>query len=75
MATHRTEHAGSAGPLVLPETADHGHLADIEGQRVSYLVDDPGEVGLLRQKHGMLRAQTRTPKDSSSLLEQLAGAA
>ncbi|MEU7639279.1 MULTISPECIES: helix-turn-helix domain-containing protein [unclassified Streptomyces] len=75
MATYRKKHAGLAGPLVLLETSDHGQLAYIEGQRVSYLVDDPDEVSLLQQKYGMLRSQALTPEDSVSLLDQLAGEA
>ncbi|MFK0295788.1 Scr1 family TA system antitoxin-like transcriptional regulator [Streptomyces sp. NPDC090442] len=73
MPTGRQKHAGLAGPIVLLETADHGQLAYIEGQRVSYLVDDLSEVSLLQQKYGMLRSQALTPEDSISLLDQLAG--
>ncbi|MFI1199662.1 helix-turn-helix domain-containing protein [Streptomyces sp. NPDC020883] len=75
MATSRTKHAGLDGPIVLLETADHGQLAYIEGQRVSYLVDEPDEVSVLQQKYGMLRSQALTPEDSISLLDQLAGEA
>ena len=60
---------------MLLETPDHGQLAYIEGQRVSFLVDDPEEVSLLQLKYGMLRSQALTPEDSISLLDQLAGEA
>ncbi len=75
MPTSRTNHAGLNGPLVLLETPDHGQLAYIEGQRVSFLVDDPEEVSLLQLKYGMLRSQALTPEDSIRLLDQLAGEA
>ncbi|MEU5011908.1 helix-turn-helix transcriptional regulator [Streptomyces sp. NPDC021749] len=71
----QTKHAGLDGPLVLLETPDHGQLGYIEGQRVSFLVDDPDEVSLLQYKYGMLRSQALTPEDSISLLDQLAGEA
>ncbi|MFF3315318.1 Scr1 family TA system antitoxin-like transcriptional regulator [Streptomyces sp. NPDC003035] len=68
-----TEHAGLDGPMVLIETPEHAHLAYIEGQRVSFLLDDPDEVGILQRKYGMLRAQALTPQETMGLLERLAG--
>lgn len=73
MATDCEHHAGLAGPMVLLETPAHEHLAYIEGQRVSVLVDDPDEVSLLQQKYGMLRAQALTPEESKRLLDDLLG--
>ncbi|MFC8277912.1 Scr1 family TA system antitoxin-like transcriptional regulator [Streptomyces sp. NPDC057271] len=70
---NRTRHAGLNGPMVLIETPDHEHVAYIEGQRVSFLIDDPDEVGLLQAKYGMLRSQALTPEDTMGLLERLAG--
>ncbi|MEU7027187.1 Scr1 family TA system antitoxin-like transcriptional regulator [Streptomyces sp. NPDC046275] len=69
----RTTHAGLDGPMVLIETRDHEHVAYIEGQRVSFLIDDPDEVGILQGKYGMLRSQALTPEDTMGLLERLAG--
>lgn len=71
--TRREKHAGLDGPVVLLETPDHDQLAYIEGQRVSFLVDDPDEVSVLQQKYGMLRSQALTPEESMSLLDDLAG--
>ncbi|MEV3988853.1 helix-turn-helix transcriptional regulator [Streptomyces sp. NPDC049837] len=75
MPTTRAKHAGLDGPMVLLETPDHQHLAYIEGQRVSFLVDDPDEVSVLQQKYGMLRSQALTPEESMGLLDDLAGEA
>jgi hypothetical protein len=72
---NREKHAGLNGPMVLLETPDHEHLAYIEGQRVSFLVDDPDEVSVLQQKYGMLRSQALTPEESMGLLDDLAGEA
>ncbi|MEE1757010.1 helix-turn-helix domain-containing protein [Streptomyces sp. SP18CS02] len=73
MPTAREKHSGLAGPMVLLETPDHDQLAYIEGQRVSFLVDDPDEVSVLQQKYGMLRSQALTPEESMGLLDDLAG--
>ncbi|MEU4496651.1 helix-turn-helix transcriptional regulator [Streptomyces sp. NPDC023998] len=71
--TSREKHAGLNGPMVLLETPDHDQLAYIEGQRVSFLVDDPDEVSVLAQKYGMLRSQALTPEESLGLLDDLLG--
>ncbi|MGP4002344.1 helix-turn-helix domain-containing protein [Streptomyces sp. 8N706] len=73
MPTNREKHAGLAGPMVLLETPEHDHLAYLEGQRVSFLVDDPNEVSILQQKYGMLRSQALTPEESKDLLDDLVG--
>ncbi|MFJ8669292.1 Scr1 family TA system antitoxin-like transcriptional regulator [Streptomyces sp. NPDC093600] len=68
-----TKHAGLDGPMVLIETPEHQHLGYVEGQRVSFLIDDPDEVGILQLKYGMLRSQALTPEDSKGLLDRMAG--
>ncbi|GGU00633.1 helix-turn-helix domain-containing protein [Streptomyces lateritius] len=68
-----TKHAGLAGPMALVETPEHTHLAYIEGQRVSFLIEDPDEVGILQRKYGMLRSQALTPEETKGLLDRLAG--
>ncbi|MBD0739494.1 Scr1 family TA system antitoxin-like transcriptional regulator [Streptomyces sp. NPDC088197] len=73
MPTDREHHAGLAGPMVLLETPAHEHLAYLEGQHVSVLVDDPDDVALLQQKYGMLRSQALTPEESMSLMDDLLG--
>ncbi|MFD6419028.1 helix-turn-helix domain-containing protein [Streptomyces sp. NPDC060194] len=73
--TSREKHASLDGPMVLIETPDHNQLAYVEGQRVSFLIEDPDEVSVLQQKYGMLRSQALTPEESMGLLDDLAGAA
>jgi transcriptional regulator with XRE-family HTH domain len=73
MPTSRGNHAGLDGPMVLIETPDHDDLAYIEGQRISFLVDDPDEVSVLQQKYGMLRSQALSPEESMELLDELVG--
>ncbi|MEK2471544.1 helix-turn-helix domain-containing protein [Streptomyces noursei] len=73
MPTSRGTHASLDGPLVLLETPDHDHLAYIEAQRISFLVDDPDQVSVYQQVYGMLRSQALTPEESKSLLDDLLG--
>lgn len=73
MPTDRLPHAGLDGPMVLLETPEHEHLAYMEGQRVSFLIDDPDEVSAVQQKYGMLRSQALSPEESTRLLDQLLG--
>jgi hypothetical protein len=67
------KHAGLAGPMVLLETPDHDHLAYIEGQRVSFLHEDPDDVSVLQQMYGMLRSQALSVEKSARLLDDLLG--
>ncbi|MEU8538787.1 helix-turn-helix transcriptional regulator [Streptomyces sp. NPDC048717] len=69
----RTKHAALDGPMILLETPDHEHVAYIEGQRVSFLIDDPDQVGILQAKYGMLRSQALTPEETMGLLDRMAG--
>ncbi|MFE1172651.1 helix-turn-helix domain-containing protein [Streptomyces sp. NPDC058773] len=73
MPTARHAHASLDGPLVLLETPDHEHLAYIETQRISFLVDDPDKVSVYQQVYGMLRSQALTPEETKSLLDDLLG--
>ncbi|WP_240137213.1 helix-turn-helix domain-containing protein [Streptomyces sp. MUM 178J] len=73
MPTGREPHAALDGPIVLLETSEHDHLAYIEGQRVSFLIDDLDEVSVLQQKYGMLRSQALSPEESMRLLDELLG--
>ncbi|WP_406283767.1 helix-turn-helix domain-containing protein [Streptomyces sp. NBC_00209] len=73
MPTNRRTHAALDGPMVLLETSDHDQLAYIEGQRVSFLVDDAEEVSVFQQKCGMLRSQAHSPEESICLMDDLLG--
>ncbi|MFG2206241.1 Scr1 family TA system antitoxin-like transcriptional regulator [Streptomyces sp. NPDC048638] len=73
MPTARHSHAALDGPLVLLETPGHDHLAYIEAQRISFLVDDPDQVSVYHQVYGMLRPQALTPEETKGLLDDLLG--
>ncbi|MDT0455463.1 helix-turn-helix transcriptional regulator [Streptomyces sp. DSM 41527] len=73
MPTKRGSHAGLDGPMILMETPQHEYVAYVEGQLVSYLIDDPDQVSTLQQKYGMLRSQAYSPNESKGLLDDLLG--
>ncbi|WP_405783947.1 helix-turn-helix domain-containing protein [Streptomyces sp. NBC_00859] len=73
MPTGQEVHAGLSGPFVLLETAEHDHLAYLEVQYASFLVDDPDQVSVYEQKYGMLRSQALSVQDSMGLLDSLLG--
>lgn len=73
MPTGRETHAGLNGPMVLLETGDHDQLVYLEGQGVSFLMDDPEEVHPLSLKYGILRNQALSMEDSKRLLDDLLG--
>ncbi|WP_351226886.1 hypothetical protein [Streptomyces sp. NPDC002133] len=37
------------------------------------LVTDPGEVRMFTERHGIIRAQPLTPRESLSLVEKMSG--
>lgn len=73
MPMDMTPHSSLGGPMVLMETPDHDHLAYLEVQSASFLVDDPGEVSDYYHKYGMLRSQALSPSESVRLLHGLLG--
>lgn len=73
MPLDRETHAGLNGPMVLLDTNGSERMAYGEGQRGSFVVDAPDEVGLLYEKYRMLRTQALDPQETKSLLDKLAG--
>ncbi|MEV7618066.1 helix-turn-helix transcriptional regulator [Streptomyces sp. NPDC089799] len=73
MPTAVESHVALDGPMILLQTPDHEPLAYLEGQRSSFLQDDPSEIHVLHLKYGMLRSQALTVEDSKGLLDDLLG--
>ncbi|MBW5481795.1 helix-turn-helix domain-containing protein [Streptomyces bambusae] len=73
MPTAVGAHHALDGPMILLQTPEHETLAYLEGQRVSYLQDDPDEVHILQLKYGMLRSQALSVERSKGLLDDLLG--
>lgn len=73
MPSSRETHGGLSGPMVLLETPEHRTLGYVEGQTGGFLSSEPGEVGALAQRYGIIRAQALSPEESVSLIDQVAG--
>lgn len=73
LALDAQENAGTAGPFILLETAEHQRLAYTESQRGSQWVSNAGEVSILERKYAMLRSQALSPKETRGLLDRLVG--
>ncbi len=65
-------HAGVDGPLTLLGLPRHHWLAYLEIQRIGQIIVDPDHVSALHERHGMIRSQALTPRDSTALLHRLA---
>ncbi|MEV6792556.1 DUF5753 domain-containing protein [Streptomyces sp. NPDC051320] len=65
-------HTGLNGPLVLIETDEHEHFAYEEGQSTGILHSASDKVGLLIQRHGMIRMQALGVEQSAQFIGKLA---
>ncbi|GGO93002.1 helix-turn-helix domain-containing protein [Wenjunlia tyrosinilytica] len=73
MPQSRGAHAGVDGPMTLLETPEHTHLAYLESQGNSLLLNDADEVGRMMQRYAMIRSQALRLDESAALIKQLAG--
>lgn len=73
MPTCREEHAGLAGSLQLLRLKEGGAVAQVETQLTSRLISHPKEVRVLEIRHGMIRAQALTPRESLAFIEKVLG--
>ncbi|MFF0115682.1 helix-turn-helix domain-containing protein [Streptomyces prasinus] len=73
MPTASEDHAGMGGPFTLLTPKGKPQVAYLEVQHFSRLITDPEEVRVLAAKHGSIRGQALTPRESSCLLEKMLG--
>ncbi|MFC9165645.1 Scr1 family TA system antitoxin-like transcriptional regulator [Streptomyces fungicidicus] len=73
MPTASEDHAGMGGPFTLLTPKGRPQVAYLEVQHFSRVVTDPEEVRVLAAKHGSIRGQALTPRESSRLLEKMLG--
>jgi transcriptional regulator with XRE-family HTH domain len=73
MPTASEDHAGMGGPFTLLTPKGKPQVAYLEVQHFSRLVTDPEEVRVLAAKHGSIRGQALTPRESLRLLEKMLG--
>ncbi|MFE9775255.1 Scr1 family TA system antitoxin-like transcriptional regulator [Streptomyces sp. NPDC005931] len=73
MPTASQDHAGMGGPFALLTPKGKPQVAYLEVQHFSRLVTDQEEVRVLAAKHGSIRGQALTPRESFRLLEKMLG--
>ncbi|MEU1692953.1 helix-turn-helix domain-containing protein [Streptomyces hirsutus] len=73
MPTASEDHAGMGGPFTLLTPKGKPQVAYLEVQHFSRLITDREEVRLLAAKHGSIRGQALTPRESLSLIEKMLG--
>lgn len=73
MPTMSEEHAGMGGAFTLLTPKGKPQVAYLEVQHSSRLITDPEEVRVLAAKHGSIRGQALTPRESLRLLEKMLG--
>lgn len=73
MPTARGAHSGLNGPMVLIESTDRKQFVYIEAQDVVSVRSDRNEVSEFWLRYGMLRTQALNTKESSRLVERMAG--
>lgn len=73
MPTARGAHSGLNGPMVLLESTDRRQHVHVEAQDVVTVRSDRDEVSEFWLRYGMLRTQALNTKESSRLIECMAG--
>ncbi|MFF3944357.1 helix-turn-helix domain-containing protein [Streptomyces sp. NPDC001902] len=65
-------HPGLNGPFVLLETAEHLHLAYVEGHETGVLHSDSEKVSIIAQRHAMILRRALGPEESEAYIGKLA---
>ncbi|SFY39347.1 helix-turn-helix domain-containing protein [Streptomyces atratus] len=73
MPTAREEHAGMQGETQVLKFKDGTAMGRSEGAFNGRAVSDPKQLRILELRHGMIRAQALTPRESLAFIEQLLG--
>ncbi len=73
MPCDREDHAGMGGPFTLLSPKAGEQVAYIEGQGRSTTVTIRDEVRSIAARHGIIRAQALTPRESSAFIEKSLG--
>ncbi|GAA2442498.1 helix-turn-helix transcriptional regulator [Streptomyces macrosporus] len=67
------ENPGVDGPFVLLTPKGKQQVTYLEVQGVGQLMADPEEVRILAARHGIIRGQAHTPRESLALMKELLG--
>ncbi|MFE9995671.1 helix-turn-helix domain-containing protein [Streptomyces avermitilis] len=73
MPTDREEHAGMQGETQVLKFADGTAVGRSEGAFNGRAISEPRQLRILELRHGMIRSQALTPRESAALIERLLG--
>ncbi|MGW5174401.1 helix-turn-helix domain-containing protein [Streptomyces sp. NPDC004082] len=73
MLTDREEHAGMQGETQVLKFEDGSAVGRSEGAFSGRAVCEPRQLRILELRHGMIRAQALTPRESTAFIEQVLG--
>ncbi|MFF8322173.1 helix-turn-helix transcriptional regulator [Streptomyces bobili] len=73
MPTDREDHAGMGGSLQLLKLMDGKTVGHSEAQLHSYLISGTRDIQVMEMRHGMIRAQALTPRESLTFIEKVLG--
>jgi transcriptional regulator with XRE-family HTH domain len=73
MPTDREEHAGMQGETQVLKFEDGSAVGRSEGAFNGRPVCEPRQLRILELRHGMIRAQALTPRESTAFIEQVLG--
>ncbi|WP_306190411.1 helix-turn-helix transcriptional regulator [Streptomyces sp. MK5] len=73
MPTAREENAGASGLVEVLKFADGTAIGRSDGAFNGRPVSNPKDLRILELRHGMIRAQALTPRESQDLIEQALG--
>lgn len=73
MPTDREDHAGMGGQLQVLKLKDGKTVGYAEAQLASLPIFNPKDVQILEMRHGMIRAQALTPRESLSFIDKVLG--
>ncbi|THA73004.1 XRE family transcriptional regulator [Streptomyces sp. A0958] len=73
MPTSREDHAGMSGEMEVLKFRDGSAVGRSEGEFGSRPVADPKHVRIIELRHGIIRAQALTPRESRAFIEHALG--
>ncbi|MFE7966401.1 DUF5753 domain-containing protein [Streptomyces cellulosae] len=73
LPTNREDHAGLAGALQLLRLKEGPTVGRVEVQLFNRLISDPKGRQILEIRHGIIRAQALTPRESLAFIEKVLG--
>ncbi|GGL79563.1 transcriptional regulator [Streptomyces fumigatiscleroticus] len=73
MPLRQPHHAGTDGPMRLPETPEHQWLGYSEGQQTGQLIPGSDDLSLMQMRYAKMRSQALSPADSAELLTRMRG--